>query len=419
MSATAKSPDPGTTKNAALFIVYGGLTDLASRLASPQVVLPWIYTLIGGPLFLFGFLIPSVRSGSIASQLAAVPILEAMSVRKWMTVFASAAIAGLLALIALAVLELPVLVATAIFFFCTLGFGACNGIVQLTSQDVMAKTVRHDRIGNLVAIQSSLGGALTLVLVVGLIVVNPQPTSEKRHLIMVAAAAIVWLLAASVIALVKEKPQRYRKKTSLWSELRAGLKLYAGNTWFRRYTAVRVIFLSVGLAMPFYSIHAATLYKGADHSLTIFVIAVGVANMVSGLLWRRLLNRDPREVLVFVGVLAATAGGVALSHDLLPSWPIPLTYALVLALLALSVQGLTQASKTYVALMASSRERPLFLAANNTLIGVLAIGFSGILGVVAHMTHITWALVVLIVLTLGASFSALFMVPPPKVRPSS
>jgi MFS family permease len=400
------------TKNEALFIAFGALVDLASRLASPQVVLPWIYSLIGGPLYLFGFLIPSVRVGSIASQLAAVAILEAMSVRKWLTAISSAALTGLLLLITFAVLELPVAAATALFFFCTLGFGACNGIVQLTAQDVMAKTVRHDRIGSLIATQSSLGGALTLLLVVILILVNPQPNSEKRHLIMVGAAALVWLLAALAVSLVEEPPKRYNKVTSLWHKLRQGLRLYKHNTWFRRYTIVRVLYLSVGLATPFYSIHAATLYKGASHSLTVFVLSVGVANMCSGLLWRPFLRKDPRLVLVATGTLAAAAGGLALCEGFFPRWPVPIVYAIVLALLALSVEGLTQSSKTYVALMAPGRERPLFLAANNTILGALAVGLSGALGAVAHMTHIFWALVALIVLALCASITALSLVSP-------
>jgi len=404
----------GERRNEGLFIVFGGLADLAARLASPQVVLPWIYSLIGGPLYLFGFLIPSVRLGSIASQLGAVAILEAMSVRKWMTALASAAVASLSLLLVFAVLELPVAAATAIFFFCTLGFGACSGVVQLTSQDVMAKTVRHTRLGELIAIQSSLGGALTLALVIALILVNPQPNSEKRHLLMIALSALVWFFAAVAISLVAEQPKNYRKVTTFWSKIKEGAKLYQHHLWFRRYTAVRLLYLSVGLAMPFYSIHAATLYKSAGQSLSISVISVAADNMCSGLIWRRFLRQDPRQVLILLGLLAALAGGLALCESYFPRWPVPVVYAVVLALLALALEGLTQASKTYVAIMAPGQERPLFLAANNTVLGLLAIVFSGALGAVAHMTHILWALVTLIVLALCASIGALYLVPPPQ-----
>jgi len=68
--------------------------------------------------------------------------------------------------------------------------------------------------------------------------------------------------------------------------------------------------------------------------------------MCSGLVWRHFLKRDPRQVLIYAGLLAAVAGGLALLEGLYHHWPIPVAYAFVLALLALSVEGLTQASKT-------------------------------------------------------------------------
>jgi hypothetical protein len=119
-------------------------------------------------------------------------------------------------------------------------------------------------------------------------------------------------------------------------------------------------------------------------------------------------------VLAAVGAVAAAAGCLALAQGREPSADIPVVYAIVLFLLALSEQGLTQASKTYVALIAADHERPLYLAMNNVLLGMLAVGVSGALGVVAHMTHIVWALCILIVITACASVNAVFMVPAPR-----
>jgi len=414
MPAEPNRQEQGDGANVRLFVVYGSLAEVASRLASPQVVMPWIYTLIGGPLFLFGLLVPSVRLGNIAAQLAALPILEATQVRKWITVAASLTMAALLALVCVAVLELPTALATAFFFLCTLCFGGCNGVIQLTSQDVMAKTVPLGRIATLVSVQSSLGGALTLALTASLMLIDHDPQSAHRHLLLIVVAAGVWIAAALTFSFVKEQPDKVVTKPSLWQQARRGMKLVRRVRWFRRYIIARMLFLSVGLATPFYSIHAATLYQGAAHSLTIFVIAVGVANMLSGLVWRRVLDRDPRYVLVLVSAVAAAAGALAISEGKVPRTNIPYLYAVVLFLLALSEQGLTQSSKTYVALIAPSRERPMYLAVNNILLSTLAVGVSGILGAVAHMTHIVWALCILVAVTLIAGVNALFMEPAPR-----
>jgi MFS family permease len=397
--------------NTVVFLTYGGLTELATRLASPQVVLPWIYTLIGGPLFLFGLLVPSVRFGAMASQMAAIPILRTMSVRKWLTATACLAIAALLLLLCVAVLELSVASATIAFFVCTLGFGISTGVIQLTSQDVMAKTVGHAQIGRLIATMASLGGALTLAVSMGFILVHPSPQSENRHLIIIAIAAVIWILAAAAISMVAERPGRSLPKHSLWTEMREGIALYRTERWFRRYTTTRMLFLSVGLATPFYSIHAASLYQSSTHTVSLFVFATGVANMLSGLVWGRLLNRDPRIVLMLVAGVAAVAGIIALIWNDPKNVDIPHVYAIVLAMLALAEQGMTQASRTYVAVMAPEEERPLYLAANNTLVGTVAVGVSGALGVVAHFTHIAWALIALIALTACAGASASFLVP--------
>lgn len=414
MSTQRARTASGGRFNTRLFLVYGGLAEVATRLASPQVVMPWIYTLIGGPLFLFGLLVPSVRLGSIASQLAVLPILEAAQVHKWMTVTASLVMAVLLAAVCVAVLELPTAIATVLFFFCTFCFGGCNGIIQLTSQDVMAKAVAHGRIAGLVALQASLGGALALVMSAGLILVIHPPVSGDRHLLLIVIAAAIWIFAAVAFSLIREPASDVVPRQSLWRQVREGARLYTSVRWFRRYMAARMLFLSVGLATPFYSIHAASIYHGAAHSLTLFVFAVGLANMLSGLVWRRLLSHDPRLVLAGLGVVAAAAGCLAISAGGQPRQDIPFLYAIVLFLLALSEQGLTQASKTYVALIASSRERPLYLAVNSVLLGVLAVGVSGVLGVIAHMTHIVWALYILVGVTLCASVNAVFMVPAPR-----
>lgn len=59
------------------------MTCLANCLSSPQVVLPWVYALIGGPLYLVGLLIPTIRIGNLFAQLTIVPTLLTLKVRKW------------------------------------------------------------------------------------------------------------------------------------------------------------------------------------------------------------------------------------------------------------------------------------------------------------------------------------------------
>ena len=393
--------------NRRAFLAAGGLVVMASRLASPQLVMPWIYSLIGGPVYLIGLLIPSVRVGAVLSQVTLIPILRATSKNKWTAAYSCIVLASLLAILCFAAIELSSNAATVIFFACILGAGAGIGALQLASQEVMAKTVQHKQIGPLLAMQASIGGVLTLIIASAFIIITPYPNTDMRHFAIVIIAAVVWLLAGFSFALIREQPGFTQARRSAWKEISHGITLCRKTPWFLTFFRTRALFLSVGLAMPFYSIHAASKHIGEPKNISLFVISTGLATMLSTLVWGKMLARSPRQVFVISGILAAGAGLLAILEEALPRLPLALVYALVFFCLALAVQGMAQASKTYLAIMSPSEDRPFFIGANNILLGAFGIVFSGFLGVLAHMTHILAPLVVLIILSITAAVSAL------------
>ena len=58
--------------------------------------------------------------------------------------------------------------------------------------------------------------------------------------------------------------------------------------WFRRFLVARCLFLSVGLATPFYAIHAAGLHRDEQGTLGLFVLATGLGLIVGAVIWRPL-----------------------------------------------------------------------------------------------------------------------------------
>jgi len=411
MSEKRKEPPDRLSGNELNFLVTGGLTTLANRLASPQIVLPWVYNIIGGPLFLVGFIVPFVRLGGLFAQLTLVPTLLARQTRKWAYFVASMIVGIVLLVMCVAALELKVFAAATIFFAGTLMLGGCNGIILLTSQEVMAKSVLRNRIGLLLAKQASIGGVLTLLVVVTMMYVYPDDGTKAQHLVLIVIAALVTLLAGAVFVMLHEPVSVVQKRRSAWKETLHGWKLYRATPWFRQFFRTRALFLSVGLAMPFYSIHAATEYESGSKSLSLFVLATGVTTIFSGVVWSKLLSKSPGRVLIWSGYLAAAAGFVAMIRAVFPQLSLPLMYVVVFSLLTLAVQGLAQSSKTYLALMTPEDERPLYLAINNALLGVVAVVVSGLIGLVAHSVHIYAALGLLIVMALVASYSARSLVP--------
>lgn len=386
---------------------------LANKLASPQIVLPWVYSLLGGPLFLIGLLIPSVRMGSLIAQMTVVPSLLIRPFRKKAFVGASFAIASMLLLICLSALQTNQFVAASIFFICLFGIGACNGISTLSSQEVMAKSMPKRRVGPVLALQGSIGGLLTLILLVVLHFTDTDTESKLQHLLFIFMAAGVWILTGLTFSLIKEPASKIQAKKSVWQETVEGWHLFRSTAWFRRFFVTRALFLSVGLAMPFYAIHAAMEIKADTDGMSIAVLATAITSMLAGPLLARFLSKSIKGVMISAGLFAAFAGVVAILHNTIGLLPTTIIFGFVFAILDIAVQGLTQGSKAYLAIKCPEADRPRFLAINNVLLGVAGVLVSFFIGVLAHSTHIIVSLIILIALALTASLSALNLPPLP------
>jgi MFS family permease len=167
-----------------------------------------------------------------------------------------------------------------------------------------------------------------------------------------------------------------------------------------------MLFLSVGLATPFYSIHVAVTYQSDVQNLSIFVVASAVTTMFSGAIWSKLLTRDPRRVLALAGWLAAAAGAVAVIEAVFVSLTMQVMYVGVFSLIQLAVQGMSQSCNAYLTLKAPEQYRPRMLAINNALLGGMAVFVSIFVGVIAHTAHIYVAFGALIGLAIWASIRA-------------
>jgi len=397
---------PGYLGNEKLLIITGCFSSLATRFANPQVVLPWVYNLIGGPLLLVGFLAPSFRLGGLLAQVSIVPGLLKLPTRKWAYVVATLISAAVLLMIASTLYGMAKTEALILFFLGLLLLGSCSGISGLTMTEVVAKTLPRDRIGHVLSWQMSVSGLTVLVVMSSLIYFDPDIKSGAHKALMIVMAAIASVCAALVFSLVREPPSKVEKTTSVWREITAGWGFLKRVQWFRRFVMVRTLFLSVGMATPFYSIHAATEFANTAHSLSMIVIATGVTSVFSAPIWSGILRRDSRKALFRSGIFAALAGVIVIVHESLGE-PHPLVFMVVFAFLQLAVQGLTSAARTYLALKCPESDRPRYLAINNAVLGLVAIPVSGIIGILADSIHIYAALGLLIVFSVIAGIKAL------------
>ncbi len=382
-------------RNYLLNVANGSATKLAEQLASPGLVLPWLFAAIGAPATLAALLTPVKQAGSLLPQLAVAARIRELARRKWAWAAAGSLQAVMLLLAAAAALVLPPLAAGIAIVLCFLLFSVFSGIGSVAFQDVVGKTIPKGRRGRMLANRAALGGCLTLAAAAALHFWLEEQARLSVTLPMVVAAAGLWALGALAFAAIDEAPGETSGGRSMLGELRAGYRLFRDVTGFRRFIAVRGLLLGVELAMPFYALHASKVLGGSAGSLAIFIFAVGLANIVSSPFWGAWSDASSKKVMATAGAIAAAAGLGATVIALLPAtYQSAWLYAVLFFALGIAEAGVRLGRKTYLADGAPSDERPLYVAFSNTAVGLLALA-GGLLGVLADLTEPLIAIVVL------------------------
>jgi MFS family permease len=372
-------------RNATLNILNGACTKLAEQLASPGLVLAWLFSTIGASAALTGWLVPVKQAGSLLPQLAVAARIRRMSRRKWAWAVAGAsqAIALLLMIPAVSLLR-PSLAAPAVLFLLAL-FSVASGIGSVAFQDVAAKTIPKRRRGHLLGRRSLFGGVLTII--AGLVLkrsLGPE-SGLGVFLVLIGCAAILWFVGAVFFAMIREVPGATAGGRNALDEVRSGLGLLRRNHAYRKYLRARSLaLLGIELALPFYALHALRYAGEGTGRLGLFVITNGLAATLSSTFWGRFADRSSRRVLLLGMLIGAMAGAYALAFVLLPTgWQNAWSYMPVFFLVGLAVAGVRLGRKTYLIDGAPADDRPTYVAFANTSMGVMTVA-GGLLGLVGQ-----------------------------------
>lgn len=389
-------------RNFALNLANGSATKLAEQVASPGLVLPWMLAAAGAPTFFAGLLVPVRQAGSLLPQIAVAGRLRAASLRKHFWVGAGITQAGALAAMVPVVALLPPLAAGAAVVVLLAVFSVASGIGSVAFQDVLGKTIPRGRRGRLLGLRATVGGALTLVTGLALRAWVSDESGIAIYLALVAIAAGLWLLAAMLFLRIEEQHGATDGARDTLTEAKAGARLLRGHGAFRRYVLARICLLSASLAVPFYALHGREVVGVDAGSLGVFVMAVGVANMLSNPFWGRFADASSRRVMMTSGALAALTGAAALGVGMLPDgWRLAPVYGAVFLLVGFAEAGERLGRKTYIVDAAPDDARPLYVALGNTLVGVVTLA-AGVFGLVAEVIGIDGVIVLFVLLAIAA-----------------
>lgn len=391
---------------------YRSCRCFADNLTDPGIVLPFIYLAVGGPSFMAPLLVSLCHFASTGWQILLAPFISISRKPKWY-VFAgfigmSSAIAfmGVVAVnIDTAWIILAAFVSVSIF----IGLGkACDEIVF---QFLLKQTIPGEKHGMLLFGPIAAGGVLTIVITWLLHHAIPDTESLDSHLALLWAGATGYFVVALLASILpdanpldpKDEPAPGNGKKSFFDDLRNGLSDSLRVPWFRRFVGARLCLLPGELAIPFFTIHAASMHADNHGTLGAFVIATNVGLIVSGLIWPRLSQKSLKGVLNINCALTAVAGICAIIIDGVPFFHHEVNYALIFFIAIIANQGISNGRKAYLIKAAPSADALAYYTATaNAVINTIALPYALLLGMLAHLQHVFWPLYLLISLNLIA-----------------
>ena len=386
--------------NFAANVCNGAASKLAEQIAGPNLILPWLFQLIGAPVWMFGFLMPIKQSFSLLPQMLVAGWIRRIARRKWVWVGATVLQVFCLLLMIPAALWLPATLAGFLLLTLLIVFSAASGTASVAFQDVLGKTIGKGRRGQLLARRALIGGILTTA--AGLLLNRLRGSQDELApvLILLLIAAALWALSAFFFALIREAPGAVKGGRNAISEVSTGWDYFRGQQGFRRFMQARALLLSVELATPFFVLHAGKILELKLQSVGSLVVAIGFSQILSSPFWGKLADRTSKTVLGYSALIGFAATLLALALAYLPGQT--MQYAgtlLVFVLIGLAEAGVRLGRKTYLVDATPQDERATYTAFSNSTIGILAM-LSGFSGLIAQWFGSSVMLIVIAVLML-------------------
>src|SRR5690625_2158735 len=372
-------------RNASRIIGALTLQRIGDSVVDAKTVLPWLFTALGTPTGLIGLLVPLRESLSLLPQASLLPRVRRVRLRKLAWVFGAGGQAGSVAVMALVAATLDGTAAGVLILLALAAFALFRALGSIASKDVLGRTVPKGRRGRVTGVATTIGGAVAIAMGLAIRVLGGGQVQVGPLAWLLLGAAATWVVGAVLFATVSE-PREPAAEIGADGWLRHSVQLLREDKPFRRFVLVRTLLLVSALSPPFVVSLASDVSGATLGALGPFVLASGVASLVSGWLWGGVADRSSRRAMMLG---AGGASGVLLALlALLPTdviagttWP----YVGAYLLLMLAHTGARVGRKTYVVDLAEGNQRTDYVAVSNTAMGVLLLGAGGLSAALAQI----------------------------------
>jgi MFS family permease len=366
-------------------------------------------------------LVPVATVAKRAVQVFVAPLVGAARSRKRLMALAAVIMALAVGVISMTFNTAAAFWLVPIFLGVALVMGAANGLSSLAFQDMIGRILPRQHRSRLLFTQSSLAGLIVVIVAVGAQLLLRPGTSIAAHQELIWLGIGLFVLSALLTMMVREaaatlpsaedgeaedrSPENGAGDSERTSEhsFRSVLVL----PWFGRFLIARTLYLSIELAIPFFSIHAATFHGNSISGLNAFVIAANVGLMAGGFLWAKIGKESIERILIPAAGITGIGGVLAIAIELGFASQSIYLYAVVFVLVSVGAQGIKSGRTLYLIGNTTDEERPFCIAVANATIGVIGIVFGALLGTLASLKGVAWPILALIVLNVVAALYTL------------
>lgn len=392
--------------NAGRLIAGFTLQKLADRIVDAKTVLSWLLSSLGAPGFTIAMLVPIREAGSLLPQAALIPFVRKFEYRKRVWAIGSAGQGIAVIGIGGAAAFLNGLSAGLVILGLLAIFSLWRAVSSISSKDLIGKTIPKGNRGAVTGIAASVAGLGAIGAGVAL-ALSAEGAEPAVLALVIGGASLLWFSAGGVFLTVAEAPSSGEESDPA-ATIAESLALLRDDISFRRFVVARTLMLATALSPPLIVAMSAEVSEAGVSGLGPFVVATGLAALLSSPIWGRFADRSSRLVMAIasgsagVVILAFLAGRIA-EFDT-GSWLGPAAYLL----LAIVHAGARMGRKTYVVDLGRGDERTRYVAVSNTVIGALLL-FTGVVSAVVAEMGTELVLVGFAVLGLAGSMAALRM----------
>jgi hypothetical protein len=353
-------------------------TKIGDGLTDSKLVLSWLLTALGAPVFLIGLLVPVREAGALLPQLFIAERIRAVAIRK--TLWAAGSIvqgAAVLGMAAAALTLEGAVAGWAVIALLTV-FALARSVCSIAYKDVLGKTVSKNTRGTATGTASTVAASVTLAFGLLLTFGILEKSVPVIAAVLVLGGAL-WLAGGSLFMTLTETPGATEGGANPFSVVLKQWRLLRDDGQLRRFIAARGLLLGTALGPPFLLAHAAA--SGDPAPLGLYILASGGAAALSGYVWGRLSDRSSRKALIAAGALGAVA--LATAALLPPKLLTAAVAATILFVLMIAHNGVRVARSTHLVDMAQGDDRSAYTALSNTIIGIL-LALAGLFGLIAQ-----------------------------------